>query len=1335
MSVTVIQCSPPVNASEQLAAQRCKTALESLGGNEKWVLLTGLASSSSPLHQSDDLDLLCLGTRGIFLIEVKHWDATWMRHNMELVEPEAEKLTAKTRRLAGRIRDILPSAPKVEQCFLLTREASGSAQKSEPIRGVPVRTMKDIQTSFQNARTAVLTDIQVDLLVQGLEPRTRVQLDGKIRRLAAYINLELSSQKDERFHRVYRGVHHRTKEKIILHLYDLSASDDRDAPRFAEREFRALQLLQKSRWVPRFRDSLQDLPSYPGELMYFTILDPGAPTLRSRAKDGTWSTEERISFISKALEALRELHGLTDESDVAVVHRNISPDTVLVGPRNGPLFTDFGLARLPNTQTLGTVSLPRVVAEWAAPEVCSGGLNAANQCSDVFSLCRTLLLVFDSDDSEPARCTKAVLAKGISNQPSVRADLDEMIQEFQKATVQSGDQSGQECLQVGPTIPPAEFWCEGQMVPFRSLTLRVVSRLGSGGIGRTFKVEQVAPETGENFGTYVAKVIKNRDAGMAALQAYQRVRSHTAAPGLSVVFETASEWEPDRVVALLKWVEGDSLDGLNGVLPLVAEECGDDSVEALLRRWISEVCSALTTLHEQGLVHGDVSPRNLIHHRGGLTLTDYDLVTPAGRQSWGVGAEAFCAPEVKRREPLQATDDLFALAATLFEVAFDHPPFPSLTGTLDKSHGLYWKPGERESLPKLAVFFERATHPQRDRRFYDAREALSWLTASETGTPQTEIGTTPVHERLGAMVRSEQEVAWLTSLLQTYPGSPHGNPETRGLDSDFALATFVETPLEQELREAIRRRDAQLIILCGNAGDGKTALLQHVASSFGVLHITSAQRVWEARTSDGLLLRANLDGAAAWRGRSANDLLDEFLAPFLGGTPNDDIAHMLAINDGRLFEWIELHERSHGPSALTGALRGFLATDGETADPPSHIRFISLNHRSLVGGRIGTTGEVSTDFFDRLVDLMLGGERAAEIWAPCQRCSAWERCTAGPVAQRLLAATGTKETLLGELLRGRLRDALQAVHQRGEIHITARELRGALTYILFGVRSCGELHQNPGLQSWPFWDMAFAPESPYRQGELLRELTALDPSLEAHPQLDRWLLGRSAREIAGAGQAYPGMSLESARRRAYFEWRGEEIEAVAGDINALGLATGEHLRLFREATLRTSQDNASLCAKLCSGVSQLENLPAVALNRPDLVPLRITPRTPTETIFWVEKATERFRLEPDWRRIEGIHLVALPRRLRLIYHCADNREEVLSMGYGLFHTLLALSDGEQLSEARSDDVFANLLIFTQRLVQEDEAHLLAWNPKKDDTIHRLGVQTADGRQVLVCSTA
>ena len=58
-------------------------------------------------------------------------------------------------------------------------------------------------------------------------------------------------------------------------------------------------------------------------------------------------------------------------------------------------------------------------------------------------------------------------------------------------------------------------------------------------------------------------------------------------------------------------------------------------------------------------------------------------------------------------------------------------------------------------------------------------------------------------------------------------------------------------------------------------------------------------------------------------------------------------------------------------------------------------------------------------------------------------------------------------------------------------------------------------------------------------------------------------------------------------------------------------------------------------------------------------------------------------------------------------------EERLALGAELFHLLLELADGYQLGDVSTDDTFAHLSIFVQRLVREDERELLAWNPMKD----------------------
>jgi hypothetical protein len=81
------------------------------------------------------------------------------------------------------------------------------------------------------------------------------------------------------------------------------------------------------------------------------------------------------------------------------------------------------------------------------------------------------------------------------------------------------------------------------------------------------------------------------------------------------------------------------------------------------------------------------------------------------------------------------------------------------------------------------------------------------------------------------------------------------------------------------LRQEIEEDRVKLAILFGNAGDGKTAFLQHLLAALGVPDVHSSQRVQERRLADGRMLKVNLDGSAAWQGRSANALLDQFFQP------------------------------------------------------------------------------------------------------------------------------------------------------------------------------------------------------------------------------------------------------------------------------------------------------------------------------------------------------------------------------------------------------------------------------------------------------------------------
>ena len=1315
MKITHFACGPAANESELKAIKHLIHQLRSIPGDDEWILLTNLAFSVTHQYQSDEIDIIAIGPPGVRVIDVKHWNAQWIDSNGYSVEQEADRVTMKARKIGTTLRKVFPDLGRVDGVFLLTQAPSKMKRfAGKKVRGVQYHTLTDWKGAIDFDSLLVLTPLQVKRLANALEPRSAVAVAGSLRRLAGYVNLELQTPKDERFHRIYKGIHSSSQDQVILHLYDLSATDEPNAETKARRESEALFRLQQHSWAPRIRDSFQEAPGYAGEMCFFTVVDPSAPSIAERASDISWEPMARLVFARSAVRALGELHE-AETGENRLVHRNLTLETILVRHDNSPILTGFERTKIPADISVASANV--ATGKWdaaTAPEVRTQGLGAADQRSDVYSLCACLTKLFQGREDETSRRITQALAQGLVEDPAGRVTRQELDTSLSELLGESTPQ---------PQLPPARFWTEGQVVPFRDHDYRIVSRLGSGGVGITFKVVEINHITKEEMGTYVAKVGHDETIGQKVLKSHSLARSHLGRhTALSAIFEVAQEWKENDFITLMSWIEGMPFHTFTGIFPLLAEDLQESS-EALALRWLCAMCEALSVLHRNGLVHGDVSPHNMIvagRDLKDLVLTDYDFVARIGDRITALGAILYCPPFQQDNRTASGSDDIYALAASFFHVIFEKEPF-QYNGAHAKERGLNWEGVAHAQYADLRKFLDKATHPDPAQRFKSSADALVALKEMEQ-----EPDPDPLFPPVISIERHDNEVQWLRSLLQSYPGSRWGNRETRGLDTDFAERTYVETNVEGTLYHDIRQRRVRLVILCGNAGDGKTALLQRLATRLGLGQYYSSQRILEKRMGDDLIVRMNLDGSAAWQGRSADELLDEFLEPFQDGAPAEDIAHLLAINDGRLLEWIEgIESRGGCATRLTQALGDLLARDDEAVNRDSHIRFISLNQRSLVGGITSERSSIVTDFLERLLDQLYGGDEAGTHWAPCQTCSAQERCEVWR-ATRVFGPDGLPDMeppAIRARARQRLFAALQAVHLHGETHITVRELRAALVYILFGVHFCSDYHE--GRKSPPYWERAFSPVPVGRQGEVLRDLARLDPALEAHPQIDRQLL-----------RADNGMELESARRRAYFEWTEVEIRKFAGDRDhtALDLAHGQHLSLFRDLPLkkdRSEQD--ALCARVCRGISRLEDLPPQAFARPvDVVPLRITPRTPTETEFWVEKPLEAFRLEADLPP-ETAGLERLHRQATLIYRYGDGKEERLRMGAELFHLLLELSDGYQLGDVSTDDTFAHLSIFVQRLVREDERAIFAWNPMQDEAIYRVAAEPEDSgtRQQMV----
>lgn len=95
---------------------------------------------------------------------------------------------------------------------------------------------------------------------------------------------------------------------------------------------------------------------------------------------------------------------------------------------------------------------------------------------------------------------------------------------------------------------------------------------------------------------------------------------------------------------------------------------------------IDAIAGALSYIHEQGLLHLDLKPENVLFtERGEVKITDFGLALPRidarTRSELGLaqGSADYCPPEQRHGLPLDERSDLFALATLAYEL---------LTGTL-----------------------------------------------------------------------------------------------------------------------------------------------------------------------------------------------------------------------------------------------------------------------------------------------------------------------------------------------------------------------------------------------------------------------------------------------------------------------------------------------------------------------------------------------------------------------------------------------------------------------------------------------------------------------------
>ncbi|MGQ9753649.1 MAG: serine/threonine-protein kinase [Thermaceae bacterium] len=198
---------------------------------------------------------------------------------------------------------------------------------------------------------------------------------------------------------------------------------------------------------------------------------------------------------------------------------------------------------------------------------------------------------------------------------------------------------------------------------------RLLNPLGSGGMAEVWEALD------ESLGRRVAvKLLHARALPPERERFFLEVKalSRLSHPGVVQVLDLG-EWE-GRPYFVMELVEGGSFDSLG---PFEESEEGERILEAA-----AQVMEALAHLHRAGILHRDLTPKNiLLTKEGQPKVMDFGLAyllqesQRLTRTGFTLGTPLYMAPEQAKGLPLTPKADLYSLGAVLYRTLTGRPPF------------------------------------------------------------------------------------------------------------------------------------------------------------------------------------------------------------------------------------------------------------------------------------------------------------------------------------------------------------------------------------------------------------------------------------------------------------------------------------------------------------------------------------------------------------------------------------------------------------------------------------------------------------------------------------
>lgn len=654
--------------------------------------------------------------------------------------------------------------------------------------------------------------------------------------------------------------------------------------------------------------TLWRLPGHPHVVTYHDYFVTDDETRGVLVLDDTPGTPLALRLTGEPLtrdEAIRVLRdvtsGLVHAHRHRVAHRAVGPETVLLATDGRALLTGFEHARGAGPRDATVVNLlpaaldPAFIAPEGHTDV--GALNAA---SDLYALGvlgfrlltgevpfadpaeqhrrRSLLPAETLDASGVSPDLAAWLTSLCAHNPAERPDATDALKSLDRALRHRADAShatgnGSEGVARGEDDGDDRERLR-DLPPGHSLTPNLVVRakLGAGSFGVVYQVHNVFARTDQ-----VCKLVLTGAADSAARMTQEYAPLERLPPHPNVVGVRHGDLLPGFTKSPVPYLLFEYVPGTD-VQKLAAEAA---LLPADVHRLGIDAANALAHIHAHDVYHCDVKPGNLLWTDAGAKLIDFNVAVSIEHVLADAGSRRYLPPDYHPHDPDLADRDAYALGLTLYE-ALTHNNWP-----WDDRRGAPpdLPPRDPTTFTDLAALAPEfvdalltAIAPHRADRYPNAAAfaaALSAVRDVRARPPAPSVDRDKV-----AASDGEVDNPFVAHLQTLYSQSLTSNSGTRGLDPR-QFAVYVETLLDRRLIPDVLDGRHRVVIITGNAGDGKTAFLEHLvatAEEWGAVlepeRANGADFVYQDRA-----FHTNLDGSQDEGDRANDEVLLDFFAP------------------------------------------------------------------------------------------------------------------------------------------------------------------------------------------------------------------------------------------------------------------------------------------------------------------------------------------------------------------------------------------------------------------------------------------------------------------------